>query len=161
MARLRGARVFASDIVDFKLEKAKTLGAEETGKGNHPGLIDQIRSWTNGRGADVVIEAAGSSATTGQAFSCVRRGGTILLLGLTGHEKEEVYLERVTLDELNVAGTMRYAQGDFQRAIGMLQQEKVDLDALILRRFALAEAPQVLRETLQSPERVLRSVMIA
>jgi threonine dehydrogenase-like Zn-dependent dehydrogenase len=56
---------------------------------------------------------------------------------------------------------MRYAQGDFQRAIGMLQQEKVDLDALILRRFALAEAPQVFRETLQSPERVLRSVMIA
>jgi len=161
MARLRGARVFASDIVDFKLEKAKTLGAEETGKGTRPGLVDQIRSWTNGRGADVVIEAAGSSATTGQAFSCVRRGGTILLLGLTGHEKEEVYLERVTLDELNVAGTMRYAHGDFQRAIGMLQQDKIDLDALILRRFALAEAPEVFRETLQSPERVLRSVMIA
>jgi threonine dehydrogenase-like Zn-dependent dehydrogenase len=67
----------------------------------------------------------------------------------------------VTLDELNVAGTMRYAQGDFERAIGMLQQEKIDLDALILRRFALAEAPEVFRETLQSPERVLRSVMIA
>ncbi len=161
VARQRGARVFISDIVDFKLEKAKALGAEETGKGTSPGLADQIRSWTKGLGADVVIEAVGASATIQQAFSAVRRGGTILLLGLTGHVKEEVYLERATLDELNVAGTMRYAWGDFQRAIGMLQQEKIDLDALILRRFALAEAPEVFRETLQSPERVLRSVMIA
>jgi len=161
VARQRGGRVFVSDIVDFKLEKAKALGAEETGKGTSPGLIDQIRSWTKGQGADVVIEAAGSSVTIRQAFSCVRRGGTILLLGLTGHDTEEVPLERVTLGELKVLGTMRYAFGDFLRAIEMIEHETIDLNAIILRRFALAEGPEVFRETLQSPERVLRSVMIA
>jgi 2-desacetyl-2-hydroxyethyl bacteriochlorophyllide A dehydrogenase len=161
VAKLRGARVFASDIVDFKLEKAKAMGAEEIWNGSRPETASRVRAWTEGRGADVVIEAAGSSATIDHAFSAVRRGGTILLLGLTGHEKEQVSLERVTLDELNVAGTMRYAHGDFQRAIGMLERGEIDLDALILRRFALAEAPGVFRETLRAPEQVLRSVMIA
>ncbi len=111
-------------------------------------------------GADVVIEAVGSSVTIRQAFSVVRRGGTVLLLGLTGHEKEEVHLEKVTLDELNVIGTMRYAMGDFPSAIEMIHQNAIDLDTLILRRFALTEIPEVLEESLQSPERVLRSVMV-
>ena len=107
-----------------------------------------------------MIEAAGSSATVQQAFSIVRRGGTILLLGLTGHEKEEVPLERVTLNELNVFGMMRYAMGDFPEAIEMIHQERIDFDSLIFRRFALTEISGVFKETLESPERVLKSVMV-
>jgi L-iditol 2-dehydrogenase len=161
VALKRGARVFVSDLVDFKLEKAKALGAHGVWNGSSPGLMNEIKTQTNRLGADVVIEAAGSSVTIQQAFSLVRRGGTVLLLGLTGHLKEEVYLEKVTLDELNVVGTIRYAKGDFPGAIEMIHQNGIDLDTLIVRRFALNELPEALKETVQSPEKVLRSVMIA
>ncbi|RPJ08658.1 MAG: hypothetical protein EHM36_05185 [Deltaproteobacteria bacterium] len=161
VALQRGARVFVSDVVDFKIEKAKTLGAHQVFNGRNPGLVSEIKAQTRGMGADLVIEAAGSSVTIQQAFSVVRRGGTILLLGLTGHPEEEVPLERVTLDELNLMGTMRYAMGDFPRAIEMIHRNAIDLDTLILRRFTLSEISEVFRETLQSPERVLRSVMVA
>ncbi len=157
----RGARVFVSDVVDFRLEKAKALGAHRVWNGSSPEMIREIRARTNGLGADVVIEAAGSSETVQQAFSVVRRGGTILLLGLTGHEKEEVPLERVTLNELNVFGMMRYAMGDFPEAIELIHQERIDFDSLIFRRFALTEISEVFKETLGSPERVLKSVMVA
>ena len=161
LALQKGARVFASDLVDFKLEKAKALGAHQVWKGSSPEMMGEVEAQTNGLGADVVIEAAGSSATIQQAFSAVRKSGTVLLLGLTGHSKEEVPLERVTLNELNLHGSMRYAMGDFPEAIEMIHQKSIDLDSLILKRFTLAETPKVFKETFQSPEKVLKSVMIA
>lgn len=160
VALQKGAQVFVSDLVDFKLEKAKAMGAHRVLKGSSPEIIEEIKAQTNGLGADLVIEAAGSSVTIRQAFSAVRKGGTVLLLGLTGHEKEEVHLERVTLDELNVIGTMRYAMGDFPSAIEMIHKKLIDLNSLILRRFPLTEIDEVFEETHCSPERVLRSVMV-
>ena len=160
LALQMGARVFASDLVDFKLEKAKALGAHQVWNGLSPEMMKEIKAQTKGLGADVVIEAAGSSVTIQQAFSAVRKAGTVLLLGLTGHPKEEVPLERVTLDELNLHGTMRYAMGDFPKAIEMIHQKSIDLDSLILKRFALVETPEVFEETFRSPQNVLKSVMI-
>ena len=161
VVRKRGARVLVSDLVDFKLEKATSLGADWICHGSDPRIEEKVRDWTQERGADIVIEAAGSSAAIRQSFSFARRGGTILLLGITGHEKEEVPLERVTLEELNVLGTVRYGMGDFLRAIEMIHQQMVDLDSIITRRFGMTDLPDVFRETIHFPERMLRSVMVA
>jgi L-iditol 2-dehydrogenase len=161
LVKKRGGRVLVSDLVDFKLDKATSLGADRIYHGFDPKINEKVRDWTQGRGADIVIEAAGTSTTIHQSFSLIRRGGTILLLGITGHEKEEVPLERVTLDELNVLGTVRYGMGDFPRAIEMIHQQRVDLDSIITRRFGMADLPDVFRETIHSPERMLRSVMVA
>jgi threonine dehydrogenase-like Zn-dependent dehydrogenase len=108
-----------------------------------------------------VIEAAGTSMTINQSLSSVRRSGTVLLLGITGHEKEEVNWGRVTLDELNLLGTVRYRMEDFPRAIEMIHQETVNVDTLILKRFTLTEAPSVFEETIRHPESALKSVMVA
>ena len=161
VARQRGACLFASDLIEFKLDKARALGAQRIGRGSDLHLVDEIKDWTNGRGADVVIEAAGTSMTVHQAFSSVRRGGTVLLLGITGHEKEEVNLGRATMDELNLLGTVRYGMGDFPKAIQMIHQETVDLNSIILKRFALNEVPGVFEEMARFPGRALKSVMIA
>lgn len=107
-----------------------------------------------------MTEAAGTSGTLRQSLSAIRRGGTVLLLGITGHEKEEIHLERVTLNEVNLFGTVRYGMGDFPRAIEMIHQETIDLDTLILRRFALNETPKIFEDVIRSPNRVLRSVMM-
>jgi L-iditol 2-dehydrogenase len=159
IAQKRGAKVFATDVVDFKLEKAKALGAERVGMGLDAHVIDEVIDWTDGRRADIVIESAGSSETVHQAFSMVRRGGTILLLGVTGQKKEEVNLEKVVIDELNLLGTVRYAVGDFPKAIEMIQQGNIDLETLIIKRFTLNEVPGVFEEVERSPERMLRYVM--
>lgn len=161
VAKQRGAYLFASDLIEFKLDKALALGAQRVGRGSDLHLVDEIKGWTNGRGADIVIEAAGTSATVQQAFSSVRRGGTVLLLGITGHEKEEVNLGRATMDELNLLGTVRYGREDFPRAIEMIHRGIIDLDTIILKRFALSEAPKVFEEIVRFPESTLKSVMIA
>jgi L-iditol 2-dehydrogenase len=157
----RGARILVSDLVDDKLNKAISLGADQVCHGADPAIDKKIKDWTEGRGADIVIEAAGTSATIDQSFSFVRRGGTILLLGITGHEREEVPLEKVVLDELNLLGTVRYGAEDFPRAIEMIQNQAIDLEALLTQRFKMSDLPRVFRETALSPGKTLRSVMVA
>ena len=160
IARMRGAEVLATDVVDSRLKKALALGAGRAENGAAPDLLKRIRDWSGGMGPDIVIEAAGTSATVRQAFSAVRRAGTVLLLGITGHDHEEVDLGRVTLEELSLLGTMRYGEGDFPRAIDLIRRGEIDLDTLILKRFPLEETPEVLAESLRSPDSVLRSVMV-
>jgi L-iditol 2-dehydrogenase len=161
IARMRGAEVLATDVVGSRLKKALALGAGRAENGTAADLPERIRAWSGGAGPDIVIEAAGTSATIRQAFSVVRRAGTVLLLGISGHDREEVDLGRVTLEELSLLGTMRYGEGDFPRAIDLIRRGEIDLDTLILKRFPLAETPGVLAESLRSPESVLRSVMTA
>jgi L-iditol 2-dehydrogenase len=157
----RGATVFVTDVIDFKLEKAKALGAQRVAMGTDPRVIEEVREWAAGVGVDIVIESAGSSETIRQAFSMVRKGGTILFLGITGHGTEEVNLDRVVNDELNLLGTVRYAMGDFPKAIEMIQQGIIDLETLIHKRFVLSETPGVFEEAGRFPERMLRYVMVS
>jgi len=84
-AALRGAAtVIVIGAPAARLELAKTLGADVT-----LSLTDQppeereaaVRALTEGRGADVVIEAAGNPAAIPEGFRLLRDGGTYVVAG--------------------------------------------------------------------------------
>ena len=64
VAWLKGAsKVIALDIEDYRLTMAKSIcGAEIINVKDHDKAIEEIRDMTNGRGADVVIDAVGMEA---------------------------------------------------------------------------------------------------
>jgi L-iditol 2-dehydrogenase len=77
-----GATVLAVGKRASQLILAQTLGADYALNAMHSNVVEQVRKVTNGRrGADVVIEAVGSTETWQQAMGMVRRGGTINLFG--------------------------------------------------------------------------------
>jgi NADPH:quinone reductase-like Zn-dependent oxidoreductase len=82
-ARLSGARVIVTSSSDTKLERARSLGAAEGV--NYRTTSDwaaRVRELTNGRGADLVVETAG---TLNESIAAVRVGGAIAFVGfLTG-----------------------------------------------------------------------------
>jgi len=76
LARLQGARVFAIDLKEQRVELARQLGADRALMGG-ASLLDQVSSITDGRGLDCVIVAAAakSSAPCQQAVQiCADRG---------------------------------------------------------------------------------------
>jgi len=76
LARLQGARVFAVDLKEQRVELARQLGADHALLGG-ASLLDQVVSITDGRGLDCVIVAAAakSSAPCQQAVQiCADRG---------------------------------------------------------------------------------------
>jgi L-iditol 2-dehydrogenase len=65
-----------------QLSLARSMGADHVIDSTVTNVVEEVRKITNGRrGADVVIEAVGSTQTWQQAMGMVRRGGTINLFG--------------------------------------------------------------------------------
>ncbi|RMG20512.1 MAG: alcohol dehydrogenase [Bacteroidetes bacterium] len=81
-ARERGAeQLFAIDAVPERLEKAAEFGAVPLNyQATDP--KDHILAATSGRGADAVMEAVGSEAASRLAFSLLRPGGTLSVVGV-------------------------------------------------------------------------------
>lgn len=80
IARLLDARVMAVDIGEEKLAAARTLGAELTVNPTAADLRDAIRDWTDGVGADAVLELVGP-ATLDATLPGLAKGGRVVIVG--------------------------------------------------------------------------------
>lgn len=79
---LRGCRVIAIGRRRPQLDRALKLGAQVTlSILDEKDIIGAVLSHTNGYGADVAIEAVGTTETWQQAISMLRRGGTANFFG--------------------------------------------------------------------------------
>ncbi|WP_243680017.1 zinc-binding dehydrogenase [Vulcanisaeta souniana] len=90
-SKVFNARVIAIDIKDEKLEFAQKLGAEFIINSSRVNPVDEIMKITNGRGADVAVEAIGLPATQIQAIKSVRAGGRAVMVGLSKAGAEAPY----------------------------------------------------------------------
>jgi L-iditol 2-dehydrogenase len=82
MLKSLGANVIAAGKRPNQLAAADQMGADYALDSTHSNLVEQVRKITNRRrGADVVIEAVGTTETWQMAMGMVRRGGTINLFG--------------------------------------------------------------------------------
>jgi threonine dehydrogenase-like Zn-dependent dehydrogenase len=79
--QLAGADVMATDLVDFRLERARQCGINRTVNPGKQDLKQAVMDWTGGKGAQIVIEAIGFSPTIAQAVQLVRPFGEVILLG--------------------------------------------------------------------------------
>jgi NADPH:quinone reductase-like Zn-dependent oxidoreductase len=85
VAKLAGARVIAAAGADWKLEKARELGADEAVNYTSHKLTDEVMRLTDGAGADVVFEnlslpelwphSLASAAYLGRIVTCGALGG--------------------------------------------------------------------------------------
>jgi len=81
-AALAGAgQVIAVDVSAAKLAAAAAFGATGTVDASTADPVERVRGATPG-GADAVIVTAGAAAAVGQGLACLRRGGTLVCVGM-------------------------------------------------------------------------------
>lgn len=78
-ARIAGAIVAAVDVREAKLNLARELGADHVINAAEQDVVAEVHKLG---GADAVIATAVSPQAFQQAFSCLRRGGTLVFVGL-------------------------------------------------------------------------------
>lgn len=107
-AKLHGASVIITSSSDEKLERAMQLGADYGINYRRTPEWDQaVLEWTNGRGADHVVDVGGAS-TLNRSIAACRFGGHISLIGLlSGPEVKDFRLvhafqKRIRLQGINV-----------------------------------------------------------
>jgi propanol-preferring alcohol dehydrogenase len=79
-ARIRGASVVAIDLQDSKLELAKQLGAEHV---INAAKVDAAKAIRELGGAKAAIVLVANQKACEQAYHCLKRGGTMVLVGLS------------------------------------------------------------------------------
>jgi L-iditol 2-dehydrogenase len=156
-ARLRGAKVIACDINDFRLGLAKQVGADACINSAKASLNEEIRKRTDGRGADVTFEAVGFGETFRQAISITRTGGAIVAVGNLQKETE-FNLQELVSRELAFIGSYASA-GEFRTCIDLIASGKINVGPLVSEVLPLREGPAAFKRLLEGKENLLKIVL--
>ncbi len=140
LARLRGARVIAVDLLEDRLELARELGASATLNAADPDLVKQVQGLTDGLGAEAVIVAVGSTTAEKQALELAAPGGCVNYFAGT-YPASTIALDPnvIHYKQLWVTGSFHFTPGGFRTALDLIARGQVQVLPLISHRFALAD----------------------
>ncbi|MFT9495710.1 zinc-binding alcohol dehydrogenase family protein [Anaerosolibacter sp.] len=136
-AKLRGAKVYITDVFDGRLEHAKMMGADGVINSAKEDLKEKVTEITNGNGMDVCIEAAGLPQTFLNTIDFAAFGGKSILIG--NGKKETTFNHSILLKkELDVYGS-RNSLNDFVPLIDLVSSGAVEIDKMVTDVFALED----------------------
>jgi len=111
---LTGARAIVTSSSDDKLARAKQLGATHgVNYTTTPDVAAEIKRLTHDRGVDLIIDSVGG-ATWPINFGCIRRGGRIVICGVTGGAEVTANLSQLYWNHVSVIGSTMGASEDFR-----------------------------------------------
>ncbi len=142
IAKLMEAEVLVTSSSDEKLERARSLAADHTlNYVREPDVGKWARGLTAGRGVDVVMDAVGE-ATWPHDFEAVRRGGRIVLCGVTTGASAETPLNVLYWNQVSVLGSTMGSDEDCRRMLRAVAEAR--LEPVVDQVFPLDQAPDAL-----------------
>ena len=127
-------------MVGERLNVARELGATHVVQGDADELQAIARDLTEGRGADVCIEAAGHPAALNAAIAAARPGATVVLIGLPPGDNATLNISDLIVREIKLRPIFRY-NNTFPTGVNLMASGRVNVKPLISKRFTLAEVP--------------------
>src|SRR5918997_266718 len=132
--------IVAVDVLDAKLELARSLGATHTVHARHVDAVDAVRELTSG-GAHYAFESVGNERVLAQAYTATRRGGTTVSIGLP-HPSKQFVVPAVSLvaEERTVKGSYMGSavpKRDIPRYIALYQAGLLPVDKLLSETLEL------------------------
>jgi 2-desacetyl-2-hydroxyethyl bacteriochlorophyllide A dehydrogenase len=137
--RIRRARVIMVGTRGDRLALARAMGADETVNVNEADPVAAVRELTDG-GADFVYEAAGTARALDQAIAMARKGGAVVML--TVHREVQINLEPAVRGELHLVGAICYSYREYERALALLAEDRIDAGPLLAHTFPLHQAQE-------------------
>lgn len=149
-ARIMGAdTVIVSDIVEDKLKIMREIGVSIAINAKSEDVVNRIMEITDGKGADIIIETAGSIETHIQALLAARKRGKIIHIGRAHIDMllpDEVYT-KIFRRELNVYGAVN-SNFSLHNHEWKISQEYISKGELIIKPLISHRLPlSVISET--------------
>ncbi|HEY0082533.1 MAG TPA: zinc-binding dehydrogenase [Pyrinomonadaceae bacterium] len=137
IAKLRGARVIATAGSDEKLERARSLGADEVVNYTRADWPKEVRRLTNKKGVEVVFEHTGAETWPGSITS-LARDGRLVTCGATSGYEARTDLRQVFYRHLSLLGSFMGSKAELLDAMKFV--ERGQIRAVVDRTLPLAEA---------------------
>ncbi|MDP6138788.1 MAG: alcohol dehydrogenase catalytic domain-containing protein [Candidatus Woesearchaeota archaeon] len=127
LAKLISAKVIATDIDDYRLNKAKEFGADE--------VIDVSKEKVNVK-AERIIVCTGAYQAVKQAFECIDRKGIILFFAVP---EKNIEVPNVDLwrNELTITSSYGAASVDLKESLDLIKNKKVNVKDMITHKLPL------------------------
>jgi len=141
LARFLGAScIVATDIVKYRLDAAKKFGADISidAKEYSP---DTGRKINKGRLFDLVVVSTCATSAINQALESVERGGTVLFFAPAnkGAKITLPFNELFWRTEITLMSSYAGSPKDYQEALSLIAQKKIDVHSMITHRLSLDE----------------------
>lgn len=107
---------------------------------------DDILKLTDGRGADVIVEAAGVVSAFGEGLEMIRRGGKYLVLGQTSEATTSIVPGRITFKSLDIVGSMSGTIQHYYKALRFVKNKRSSYNfaEIVTRKYRLEEVNDAL-----------------
>ncbi|MGN1014932.1 MAG: galactitol-1-phosphate 5-dehydrogenase [Butyricicoccus sp.] len=156
-AKAFGAKtVYALDVNDAQLEKAKDFGADITINTRDVDFHDAIRQYCDG--VDLAIESAGNPFTAARVLGLPHKGGEVVFMGIPYGDVPvpRFYFERIMRNELEIHGSWctvsaPYPGREWENAVEYIGNHKVKVSQMITHQLNLSEGPATFQKILENP----------
>ena len=149
--------IIVTDMCDFRLEKAKALGATHVINAGREDVIQKIMEYTDGLGVDVVFETAGSRYTANQTSHVVAKGGRVVMVGIVLGDIPYNF-RPLNRKEADLKTVWRYCNA-YPDAITAVETGFIDLGGIITNVVPFKEAQKAFETAIQDKENVIKIVL--
>jgi L-iditol 2-dehydrogenase len=152
VALLKGCRVIAVDLEDYRLELSQKYGADAVINAKKEDVVKTVKKLTK-IGSDLVIEAAGKAGTVKQTPFLVRKAGKVALVG-----ESEGYLNLGEADQA-LFFTIYISPVEYPSAVELIARKLVDVKGLITHKFEFSDFEKALQTVDNLAERPLKVII--
>jgi 2-desacetyl-2-hydroxyethyl bacteriochlorophyllide A dehydrogenase len=158
LAKLCGATVMMTDLNDERLAFAKENGADVIVNAGSEDVRKRVMDWTEGKGANVVIDAVCLPMTFELSFDVVSAAGRIVVLGFD-ERKASIAQLPITKSEITVVGS-RLQTHQFPKVVKLLNEGKLRQNGLISHTFKLEDIHEAFHFIESHPEQVRKALIV-
>jgi L-iditol 2-dehydrogenase len=152
------SKVIVVDVISKRLEKAIELGANAAINGKDQDVMEEIMKLTDGKGADLIIETAGSEAVTRQAIHFAKKGSTIVLVGYSSSGEVTLPLGLAIDKELTFKTVFRYRH-IYPMAIEAVASGRINLKGIVTNILSLDEIQEAMDQSVNNKADIVKSVI--
>lgn len=152
------ADVTVVDVIPRRLEFAKKIGATRVINALECDVLKEIDNVTEGKGADIVIETAGTAKTYSQTPYIVKRGGTIVLVGMAPQDIMEFNFAKLMNKEAQIKTVFRY-RNIYPQAINAIAQGLIDVKSIVTHEFDFLDTEKAFDFVINNKTDVVKAII--
>lgn len=157
VAKGNGATVMMTDMVKERLEKAVSMGADQTVLVTEENLEDQIMKFTGNEGMPVVIDTVCTPKSFEQAVSYTCPAGRVVCIGLK-NQPSAITMADITKKEITIVGS-RLNNNCFDEVIEGFEKGTLQPEQLMTKAFAYKDIKEAFAMITEHPQDVLKLVV--
>lgn len=139
VAKAFGARVIAVDVLDSRLDQARSLGADELVNSKDTDAVAALYELTGDRGVEIAIDCSGNPAGQNTALDAAAKLGAVAFVG-ESRATEINPSGQIIRKLLTIVGGWYFPLGEWQEILRFVEEKSINVEALISHEFSIEDA---------------------